>query len=85
MLTSLPTELKLSILHHLDEPSLSALLRACPFYNHIFNRYRSELHTAVTLNTLHARDLALQLRTKMHWLEVSLTIPKPHSESIRLA
>lgn len=68
----------------LNEASLSALIRAFPAFNGVFVRYRSEVHTAATLNTLRARDLDLQLREPMYRMEVSLTIPKPHSEYVEL-
>ena len=83
-LDTLPSELKIAILCYLDEVSLSALIRSSPAYNDIFKNYRSEIHTAVTLNTLRAREIDVQLQERISWVEVASTIPKPHSNYLRI-
>ena len=76
-LDTLPTEIKILIMCQLDDPSLPALIRASPIYRQIFKTYRSEIHTAVTLNTLRARKIDLELQTPLCWLEVSTEVPEP--------
>ena len=77
-LDNLPAELKIVVMCHLDEPSLSALMRTYAAYNEVFLNYRSDVFNAVMLNTLHTRDLDLQLRMLSDWKEVSATMPRSH-------
>ena len=76
-LDTLPTEIKILIMCQLDDPTLPALIRASPIYRQIFKTYRSEVHTAVTLNTLRARKIDLELQAPLCWLEVSTKVPEP--------
>ena len=76
-LETLPTEIKIMILCQLDDPTLPALIRASPLYRQVFKTYRSEIHTAITLNTLRARKIDLVLQTPLCWLEVSIKYPEP--------
>ena len=82
-LENLPAELMIVVMCQLDEPSLSAIMRTSATYNEVFLNYRSEVFNAVMLNTVHTRDLDLQLRKPSDWKEVSATMTEHHFEYIR--
>ena len=76
-LVTVPTEIKIMILCELDDFTLTEIIRTSAAYRRVFKTYRSEIHTAVTLNTLRARGVDLELQTPLCWLEVATKFPEP--------